>query len=884
MKDKQKKPNRLAMLLLAVISNSPDRSGILGDFEEIYDEIRKSDGRLAADYWYWKQVILSLPNFIKNQIYWGINMFQNYLKIAIRNALKHKTFSVINMAGLALGLTVSLLIFLYVVNELTYDEHIENVDNKYRVGTDVSFQQQEMKVDQVAAPLGAILREKYPEVKSTVRMYSTSAIVSNADKVFKEEKLYYAEPQFFDMFSANLLVGDPATALNAPYSVVLTAETAGKYFGSEDPIGKQLKFNDKDFYTVTGIAEKFPGNSHFHADLIASFQSLYSMPNHARFINMWMGFNYKTYIELNDGFTQADLEEKFPGLVEEYTSDLQKQFNVDVALFLQPVKDIYLHTDFTSSDVTGDFTLIEIFAGIGVFILLIACVNFMNLSTARSSNRLREIGLRKVLGANRKKIISQFLGESVLLSFAGLFIAVIAAVLFLPVFNNLLEKDLQFSQLMETEYILYIILLALAVGIFAGSYPAFYSSAFQPVHALMGKIKSSHGNRVFRNSLVNFQFIISISLIFVTVVIYSQLDYLKSKDLGFDNEHVLILPLSGDKLKGGSEIFKNELKKVPQIKSISGSSLYPGVGTSETFFTFEGKKNEEYPVMPYIEVDEDYLETMGLKLLDGRFFSSDYPSDVGAIVINKTLANLLQWDDPIGKTIEMTDIKGEEKVEKISVPFKVIGVIDDYNFASLHKQIRPFLMIPSNRSSFLNKAGNVNYLNIKLTYNVIPETIGALKDVWNKIDASRPFTYFFLDETFDRLYRSELRLGEIFIYFTIIAIFISCLGLFGLATFTADQRVKEVGIRKTLGASVPAIVILLTRDFIRWVLLANIVAWPVAYYFMSEWLSNFAYRIEMNAYPFLISGLLAFIIAIATISIQTAKVAMTNPVDTLKYE
>lgn len=872
MKNKKIRPGIFARVLLYVISKYGEEFAVLGDFEEMYKEIYQSDGMLKAKFWCWKQILFSIPLFIKNKFYWGFTMFMNYLKLAFRNIQRHKGFSFINISGLAIGLAVGLLILLYVTSELTFDKHIENLDNKYRVGTSLNFQGQEMTLGQTAAPAAQIMMDEIPEVIKYVRLYKESAVVSYEDKKFVEEDFYFAEPGFFDMFSDEIIIGEEGKLLEAPYTVVLTQETALKYFCNENPVGKVLRFDDKDDYTVTGVVEKLPANTQIQSGLLPSFSTLYQQDAHKRFIDKWFGFNYKAYIELTPNADVVHVQKLFDEIVSKNTGELQKMFGASVKMFIQPVGDVYLYSNIVDEDIQGNMTYIIIFTAIAFFIILIACINFMNLSTARSINRLKEIGMRKVLGADRKKIVNQFLGESIFLSVCGFIIALMLVILLLPIFNTLIGKSLSLSLLFNWQGIVGLIVLVLFVGIVAGSYPAFYTSRFQPINALQGKLRRSKGSGLFRNSLVVFQFVISIGLITVTLVIYSQLNFIQNKNLGFDKDQVLVLPLAGESLRNSSDVFKEQIKSLPGVIEASGSSRVPGKGNSLTGFLFEGKKLDEFPAIPYLEVDYDFLSTLGMEMANGRFFSREFPADEKGIIINETLAKMLMWDDPIGKKIERMEMENDQPVYRA---FHVIGVVKDFHYMSLHEKIFPSVMLMPE---------HVNYISAKLSTNDIQSTLAEAKTIWEEIEYSRPFEYFFLDDTFNNLYRAEMQLGEMFIYFTILAIFVSCLGLFGLATFSAEQRKKEVGIRKALGADTAKIILLLAKDFTKWVLVANVIAWPVAYYILNLWLEDFAYRIDIGIFPFILSGSIAILIALFTISFQTGKAAISNPVDTLKYE
>lgn len=856
------------------MANESDHFGVLGDFEEIYNEIYVKEGLFQAKKWYWKQVIFSIPQFIKNKIYWGVTMFKNYMKIAFRMLLKHKGFSFINIVGLATGLAIGMLMILYVINELSYDKHIKNSCNKYSALTTLSMEGKEFTIGQTAAPAVEDMKAEFPEIKSTTRMYYDGGLFKYKDKAFKEDKLFYAEANVFDFFSIDLLVGNPVLALEAPNSIVLTEESALKYFGDEDPIGKVLQVGDTKEFTVTGICRRNPTTTHFQFDFLASFITVLNDPEHAPFINGWMGFNYRSYIELYKAEDYQPLMDKLPDLVERKAGDIARMFGASIELSFEPITDVYLYSvgEAESVALRGNVTNIILFSIIGGFIILIACINFMNLSTARSINRLKEIGMRKVLGAGRKKIIAQFLGESVFFSFIGFLLALILFYLLVPFFSVFVSKQLEVFMLLSPFGIGGMIILFLIVSLLSGSYPALYISRNQPVNALLGKSGKTGGSKIFRNVLVNFQFAISIVLISVTVVIYNQLEFLKNKDLGYDLEQVLVLKVSGNAARSSHDVIKTKIQQVPGVLNVAGSSLVPGRGSNTTAYKFGEVELGENSVISSMDVDHDYMSTMEMKLVKGRFFSDEFGSDNNSVIINRTLANLIGWEDPIGRTVEQMELEDQKPVYR---PYTIIGVMDDYHFASLHMQIKPHILFST---------GKVRYLSMKISSDKTEEVIASVKSIWEEVDPNRPMDYFFLDESFYSQYQAEQRFGEIFIYFTILAIIISCLGLFGLTSFAAEQRQKEVGIRKTLGAGIGTIVYLLAKDFLRWVILANVIAIPIAYYAISKWLESFAYKIEIGIAPFLISGILALLIALITVSFQTTKAAIVNPVDSIKYE
>ncbi|UCC39732.1 MAG: ABC transporter permease [Candidatus Aminicenantes bacterium] len=798
------------------------------------------------------------------------NMLGNYLKTAVRNLLKRKSFSLINVAGLAIGMAVCFLILLLVLNEVTYDRFHENSESIYRVALNLDIQDRHMEIPTVPPPFGPALVEQFPEIAGVARLRREGRkIVSFEDKLFEESRIYYADPGLFDVFAISLVNGDPETMLEAPFSLVLTEEMTEKYFGSEDPIGKMLKLDNEHMYTITGVVKKMPENSHFKYNMLASLSTLNRLRGD---MNMWMNFNFFTYILLTGKPNTEEITKKYHELLMANLPDQVKKLGVKISLFLQPLQSIHLHSHMEGEmEPPGNPAYIRILTSIALFILLIACINFMNLSTAQSAQRAKEVGMRKVLGAPRGKLIAQFLGESMLLSFISLVIAVILIQIMLPIFNRLVSKDLAFNPMQNGIIILGLVGITLLVGLIAGVYPAFFLSSFAPLEILKSRFKAGKGHRFFRHGLVSLQYVISITLIFCTLVIFYQLHHVKNHDLGFNKEQIAVISLKGQAHQK-SDVFKNEILRIPGVVNATCSSHVPGIGMNETTFSFEGVTQEKQ-IMPYVEADDDYLDTFGIELAAGRNLSKDRPSDKRAIILNETLVKQLGWDNPLGKTVIMTDVIDRKFVE---VSYTVIGVVRDFHFESLHQKIRGYLMkLPGELYS---------RISAKLNPENLSETLRAIEKQWQQIEPAYPFHYVFVDESFDRLYRSEQRMGQVFISFTLIAIFIACLGLFGLASFTAEQRTKEIGIRKVLGASVSNVVLLLSREFTKWVMLANVIAWPFAYFAMNKWLQNFAYRIEVELWIFILSGLIALIIALLTISTKAVRAATADPVDSLRYE
>ncbi len=811
-------------------------------------------------------------------------MFKNYLIVALRNIKRNNIFSIINICGLAIGLAISSMILMYVVNELTYDRFHENQENIYRVTSILEAQGNSFSGPITMAPLAPKLEADYPEVKHAARMSSErNPVVEYEDKLLHQSNVYYADPSFFDIFTINFIKGDPEKCFENPFSLVLTPETAEKYFGDDNPIGKILTFNSDNEYTVTGIVEKLPSNSHINFDMLGSFSTLYSL-NGKEMMDIWLRNSYITYVELQDGVIKEQFEPKLQEIIKENVEShpLAIQYGFKGELKLQPLKDIHLRSHFSfDDDNSQDNSFIYIFSAVAIFILLIACINFMNLSTARSASRAKEVGMRKIIGAERGRLVRQFLGESILMSILGLLIALALIEFLLPVFNKLINVSLEYNIIKNWQISLGLISISILVGLISGIYPAFFLSAFKPIRVLKGTFRAGTGNKIFRDILVVFQFVISIALIICTVTMLNQLSYMKNKSLGFDKDHVVIVPLRGSGILSNMEVFKSNVLALENVISASLASNYPGDGSSnETLVNFEGFKNEKPQVMKFEEADYDYFSTLGIEFVQGRNFSPDMQTDDKTFIINEALAQHLGWDDAVGKEIYWTDIENPDAAldenSLIDKTFKVLGVIKNYHFESLHDFIRPVIIRLQDTQ--------VNELILKIGPDNISKTIASIKEEWSKLSPNRPFNYHFLDDKLAGQYMTEQRLSSIIIYLTFIAVFIACLGLFGLSTFIAEQQRKEVGIRKVLGASSSAITVKLSRELTQWIIIANVIAWPVAYFVMKKWLETFAYRNPIHVGVFILSGLIALFIALLTVSYQTIKAANTNPADVMKYE
>ena len=806
-------------------------------------------------------------------------MLRNYLKIAFRNLKKHKGFSFINIAGLAIGIACCLLILLLIRDELSFDRFHEHKDRIYRVVTQHPGQfymgKDSMAVTQ--APLAPALMAEFPEVIKATRIDSSNeVIVSYQNKRFYENGFYWADSHFFEVFSFPLLRGDKSKALAEPYSVIISERMAHKYFGDEDPVGKILALNNRYDFIVTGILENIPRNSHLQFDFLAPLITLSRIRGQEDFLKSWGNYSYYTYILIAEGSSPKGLEKKFPDFVEKYMGERLRRIRqrdpsyVASRFYLQPLTRIHCfsHLNYEISP-NSDIKQIYLLSALALVTLLIACINYMNLATARSASRAQEVGMRKVVGAERRQLIRQFIGESIFFCSLAILLAVVLVELFLPVFNSLIGKSIRLHFLHDWEFFIGMVFLALVVGIISGSYPAFFLSSFQPVAVLKGSLKTEIKGSTLRRILVVFQFAASIVLVISTVVIYSQIEYIRNKKLGFNREQIVVLPVKDRELRQNHEPLKNELLQNPSILGCTASTWLPNnIRTNVGDTTWDGMEEGTDMQIFLLEADHDFIDVFGIELIEGRNFSREFSTDSRAYIINETARKIFGWEKALGKRF------GFRNEEVGTGP--VIGVVKDFHFLSLHQEMQPLAIhLTDNR---------MQYLSIKIDTENIPRTIGFLKGKWKIFSPNSPFGYFFLDDDFEKMYRSEMRLGKTFASFTVLAIFIACLGLFGLASFTSEQRTKEIGVRKVLGASVSNIVFLLSKEFSKWVLIAGLIAWPVAYYAMSHWLQSFAYRVSVSIWVFLLSTVMAMLVAVVTVSFKAVKAAIANPVEALRYE
>jgi putative ABC transport system permease protein len=809
-------------------------------------------------------------------------MIRNYIKTAIRSLRKNKGFTTINIMGLALGLATCLLIVLYVADELSYDRYNNKAGRIYRVNEDLKLGDNSVKYAVCMAPLAKTLTAEYPYVENATRIKNAgTSHVKKGTLNISENRIAFADPSLFDVFTLPMINGNPASALVEPNSVVITETTSKKYFNSTNVVGKTLLFNDNTLCKVTGVIKDVPQQSHFNFDF---FISMSSFPDSRS--TEWLRSDYNTYVLLKDKSYAKQLEASFPALLEKFSgAQMKSELNMSITEFekrgsffrlnLIPLTDIHLKSSISGElGANGTTQYVYIFLLIAVFILLIACINFMNLSTARSSNRAREVGVRKVLGSARKHLIAQFLTESVLVTVIATVLAFVVALFLLPLFNQLSGKGLAINAASLRWIVPSLLFVALFVGILSGSYPAFYLSAFQPVDVLKGKIATGFKGGRLRSFFVVFQFSISIFLIIGTLVIYNQLNYIQTKNLGYNRSQVLVIK-NVFELNNQAKLFKQKVKEIPGVINATMTGFLPTSGFKSTAIYYkDATLNEKTSMFPQSwQVDEDYVPTLDMKMAAGRNFSKDMPTDSAGVVINQAAAKFLGFKDPVNSIVYRS--MGSQHIMAHMKQYRILGVVKDFNFNSLHENVTPVI---------LTLAEDNGGLSIRVNTNNLTSLLAQINSVWKEVNPNVQINYSFMDQDFDAIYRTEQRTGQLFIIFTTLAIVIACLGLFGLAAYAAEQRTKEIGIRKVLGASVTAIASMLSVDFVKLVGISILIASPIAWYLMNKWLQDFAYRISIQWWVLVVAGVVALLIAIITVSFQSIKAAIANPVDSLKNE
>ena len=797
-------------------------------------------------------------------------MFKNLLKIAARSIIKDKTYSIINILGLTIGITCSLFLLMYILDELSYDRYHKNAANIYRVVSNIKEPDNAFTWAVAQVPLADELRDSYPEVKNVVRFLGTDrTLYKRGDKQFYEEKFYRADSTVFDMFTYEFLAGDPNSALDEPYSMVITEKIAIKYFKSFSLAMDQILVDVNNHeYKITGVLKDIPVNSHFRFDALMAKNSDPQNRNEGH----WGNFGVFTYIELPDNYDLSKMYSSLEKIVKEKVDPIFEKFGIKIKYELQKITDIHLYSKIQDeSEARGDISYIYIFSAVGVFMLVIACINYMNLATARSANRSKEVGVRKVMGSQRKQLIIQFITESLVIALLSLVLSLLLIFALLPLFNTLANKELPYSYMLQTPVLLSLVTIALFIGVVGGSYPAFYLSAFNPVNVLKGKLAAKGGSVLFRKILVVKQFAISIFMLISTLIVYDQLQYIRNKDLGFDKSRVLRIELSEDKVREQAHVLEEKLKQVSGVAGVGLAYATPGRGIGKSVLQVEDKEGKlvDRGVDLY-GADYDFIKTLGMKIVIGRDFSRDVASDTTyAVLVNEAMVKRMGWDDPIGKKF-VFGIEDPNQVEK-----RVVGVVKDYHQNSLYDAIEPLLI-------FLGK--NHNYVFVRTEKGNVKESISSIEKVWKEMFPGDSFEYMFLDQDFNSQYKADEKRSQIFTTFSGLTVFIACLGLLGLSAFTTEQRTKEIGVRKVIGASVKSLVLLVSKEFFLWVGIGTLVAFPLAWYFTENWLQNFAYRIELqHEWPtFLAAALLAFVITLITVGFHVVRAASANPVKALR--
>lgn len=803
-------------------------------------------------------------------------MLISYFKIAWRNLLKNKVFSFINILGLSIGIAVCFIILLFVQDELSYDRFNVKADRMYRVVFKASINGGKINESNVMPPVAGVLKKDYPEVEEVTRLkFLGQPKITYQDKVFKGSRFAGVDPSFFSVFTLPLIKGDARTALSQPNSVVITQEEAHLLFGNEEPLGKLLSVGNGDLIKVTGVIEKIPDNAHFHFDAFASLEGFTEAKS-----DSWMTSNFFTYIVLKEGYDYKKLEAKLPDMVEKYMGpQVQQQMNMslsqlrtkgnELGFALQPLTDIHLHGDSSSEfEASGDARYVYIFGAVAAFMLLIACINFINLSTASASKRAKEVGVRKVMGSLRFDLIQQFLLESLLITGIAVVVSLVLVAMAIPVFNDLSGKSLHLTFTAQQTGML--LLIGLIVSLLAGAYPAFFLSSFKPIAALRNKVKAGFRQFGLRSGLVVFQFFISVVLIMGTIVVHRQMQYIRNKKLGYDKDQLIVVSNSWA-LGKNETLFKQQLLNDPRVLNATVSGYKPaGPSFNNNALAYPaGKESMAMKTLEY-KVDEQYIPTLGIKMAAGRNFLASMPTDSLSMIINETAARAFGFgSNAIGQQVfRQNSSRGP------NVTYTVVGVVKDFHFRSLHEAITPLLMVLQPESGLIVKAKTKDIAGL----------LTSMKQQWSGFTTEEPFSYSFMDELYNKTYAAEQKTGRILNIFAVLTILVACMGLFGLATYTVEQRSKEIGIRKVLGASVGQVTQMLSGEFVKLVLIGCLIAFPLSYWAMSKWLEDFAYKTAITWWVFALAGAAALFIALFTVSFQAIKAAIANPVKSLRSD
>ncbi|MFC1726114.1 FtsX-like permease family protein [candidate division KSB1 bacterium] len=874
-KKSPKEPPHIAEFLLSIMRGYDEKYASLGDFAEFYNKVYQKEGFIKARLWYWSQVFNSLLPYLWFKICWLFIMFTNYLKISFRNIKRQKAYSFINIFGFAVGMACCLLIMLYVRYELSYDNYHGRSENIYRVLKDMKGRPGMSRW--MPGPLAQAMKNDFPEVLKTARVDFGNGMVICRDKIYLDEKFYFADQEYLEIFTVDIISGDPKQVLTEPNTLIISRSKAEQLFGEENPVGKTInfKYGNDDFYKITGVFTDQPENSHFRYDFLASFKTLESQQRNS-YLYSWRYVDCSTYLLLSEKADIDELVRKMPDFYKKYSGTAE-----DYIFEIQPLRKIHVENHVRYEFEPGNnIKFLYLLSSISLIIMLIACFNYMNLSTARSSTRAKEVGLRKVVGATRRQLLKQLIGESLIFSAIAIVLSLIFVMAALPYFNSFVGRNIEFYLFGDLQTLAALLGLVILTGLISGSYPALFLSSFQPVKILQGNFKlGSRGSRIFRNLLVISQFAVSIVLIFCTIVISRQLNFIKNRDLGFDKKHIVSVNIEDYTLRRNHESFMNEFRFYPGITDITVSGSLPNAFFRGGDAQWEGKEESQDVYFWSSEAGYNFIDFFNIDIVQGRNFSKEFATDADkAYILNETAVKEIGWTDAAaGKKFGYDGSEGT-----------VIGVVRDYHFNSLHKRIAPLILV-------LNKVDDTFYsenpfrcstcyISFKIKPDKIKETLNFIELKFKEKSPGYGFSYTFFEDRVEQMYLSEIKLGKVFNFSSALAVLLACLGLFGLTSFISEQKIKEIGIRKALGASSGKIVIMLSKGFVKWILTAAAISLPAANYAIGIWLNNFAYKINIGVWIFAAAVLFALLITVLTAARQTLKAASANPVDSLKYE
>ncbi|MFC1555782.1 FtsX-like permease family protein [candidate division KSB1 bacterium] len=875
--DRQKKV-RLRERFLRLFVSETECESFFGDTDEYYSELYVEKGAFPANLWYAFHMTKSIITYLYVSTFWSLIMFRNYLKIAFRNLKRYKGFSFINILGLSLSIAASIFILMYIHYELSYDKFFPNATRIFRITNEIFLGDTEINHSQTPGPPGPAFAAEIPEVLQYARIVRISSIGENIPlkkdaEVFEDSGIFLADSTFFDIFQHTFVYGAPQSALKQPGSIVLTEGTAHRLFGNDDPLGKILSMSGFGIgdMKVTGVIKDLPDNTHMKFNYLISYHSLNESIRNEITFSDWGYFPFHTYVMLDKNANLSEVERKMEEVYQKHSGEKHTEIGARWKYSINKMTDIHLRSHLNGElETNNNIEYIYLQSIVALMIMIIACSNFMNLFVARSTDRAKEIGIRKVFGAIRKNIIYQIFGESLIMIIISLFLGLTAVISLLPFFNSLSGLTLSIPYIFNPQILLFLFFLLVATSLISGVYPAVLLSRFHPVRTIKHNMRSSRKRNYFRRSLVVLQFVISISLIFSTIVVLDQLDFMKDQNLGFDKEQVIIIKVKPGRVRTEAAAFKDLLKMNPEITEASFSTSVPGQRTGVNAFIPEGFQQDAPQIIETVRVDYDFIETYKLEMVSGRPFSDVMETEEqNAYLVNEQTAELLGWslDESIGKGMQNITTEEPEK--------KIVGVIKNYHHKSLKNAIAP--MIYEIRSIG-------RYLSLKISAENVSETLSYVEEKWTEFSPGLDLEYFFLDENFEKLYRSEEKLSTLFKYFAFLAVFISGLGLFALATYTAEQRTKDIGIRKVLGAHSAGLVVMMLKSFLGVVLFASVITFPVIYYLMNLWLSSFAFKTDISPWSYVLSVVLALAVAVFTTAHQTIKAASSNPIDSLRYE